>query len=553
MAVCITPPGNLSLDLKLLRLLRFALLGCLFWISLPAWSAPWVPDLGNGRYKNPVIFADYSDPDLVKVGNDFYMVASSFQAIPGIPVLHSRDLVNWTIIGHVYDRLPFEKFDRPAHGQGSWAPAIRFHKGLFYVYFCTPGLGLFVATATDPAGHWELEHMVDVELWEDPAPFWDDDGNAYLVRGKVRADTLYLHKMSEDGKRLLDNGTVIYRNLDEQPVIEGPKMMKKDGLYYILAPAGGVQTGWQAVLRSEHVYGPYETKTVLHQGNTEVNGPHQGGLVQLDSGEWWFMHYQDRGVYGRIVHLQPVRWENGWPLMGQDINGDGIGEPVEEQNKPETASAALKELPTLVPQTSDEFDTDTLGLQWQWQANPQSEWLSLNVEQPGHLRLYAARNLTQFGNLHFVPNLLLQKFSSPAFSATTKVTFHPADINDKSGLVVMGRQWAYVALYKTLEEVRLGMFTGTYEQYDDATRVLESFPAVASGKNQYDYYLRVTVEEGGVCLFSYSLDGVQFKMLGEEFQAVQGVWVGAKVGLFSLNPNIMPSLGYADFDWFRMR
>lgn len=528
--------------------IHFIVFVSLFCIINPVSAEPWPSDLGNGRYKNPVLYADYSDPDLVKVGKDFYMVASSFNAMPGIPVLHSKDLVNWTIIGHVYDRLPFEKFDKPAHGHGAWAPSIRYHDGLFYVYFCTPHTGLFVATATDPAGPWKLEQVAAVELWEDPAPFWDDDGSAYLVRGKVRADILYLHRMSRDGKKLLDNGEIIYHNEQEQPTIEGPKMMKKDGYYYILSPAGGVPTGWQVALRSKSIYGPYETKNVLHQGNTDVNGPHQGGLVGLDSGEWWFMHFQDKGVYGRIVHLQPVQWRDGWPMMGEDINDDGIGEPVAEWKKPDVGET----YPVAIPQTSDEFNDDKLGLQWQWHANPQPEWSSLNKASPGHLRLYTTQNLTQFGNLYFVPNLLLQKFSSPAFSATTKISFHPAAVNDKSGLVVMGQEWGYLALYKAADDVRLGMFTGRYERENDATRVIESVKAKASRKHQYIYYLKVTVEEGGRCRFLYSLDGRNFLPIGEAFQAKQGVWIGAKVGLFSQNPNIVESDGYADFDWFRV-
>ncbi len=516
--------------------------------SYNLFAEPWVADLGNGRYKNPVLFADYSDPDLVKVGDDFYMVASSFNVMPGIPVLHSKDLINWKIIGHVYDRLPFEKFDKPAHGHGSWAPSIRYHNGLFYVYFCTPHTGLFVATARDPTGPWELEQMASVELWEDPAPLWDDDGNAYLVRGKVRADILYLHRMSPDGKSLLDNGKIIYHNLDENPVIEGPKMMKKDGYYYILAPAGGVQSGWQEVLRSKNIYGPYEAKTVLHQGNTEINGPHQGGLLQLDSGEWWFMHFQDRDLYGRIVHLQPVRWEDGWPMMGEDINNDGVGEPVPGGKKPD----AGKTWPITIPQTSDEFNSDKLGLQWQWHANPRSKWYSLNNINTGQLRLYAIQNLTQFGNLWFVPNLLLQKFSSPAFTATTKMTFHPDRVNDKSGLVVMGRQWAYLSVYKTEDGAELGMFTGHYEQGYDATKLVESVKAKKSAKGSYTYYLRVEVEDGGKSRFFYSRDGKKFKPIGEPFQASKGVWIGAKVGIFSLSPNVLMSDGYADFDWFRV-
>jgi len=531
---------------------RLFILAGLCCASLSAAAEQWVADLGDGRYRNPVLYADYSDPDLVKVEDDFYMVASSFNAMPGIPVLHSKDLVNWTIIGHVYERLPFDKFDRPAHGDGSWAPSIRYHDGKFYVYFCTPNLGLFVATASDPAGPWQLQQMVDVALWEDPSPFWDDDGNAYLVRGKVRADTLYLHRMSEDGKTLLDNGRVIYRNLDEQPVIEGPKMLKKDGYYYILAPAGGVATGWQAVLRARNIYGPYEARTVLHQGDTDINGPHQGGLVQLDSGEWWFMHFQDAGVYGRVVHLQPVHWRDGWPSIGEDSNGDGIGEPVATWSKPRPGSGALEQYPVETPQTSDEFDSGMLGLQWQWQANPGQDWYSLNEAQAGQLRLYATSNPSQFGNLHFVPNLLLQKFSSPAFSVTTKIDFHPADVNDKSGLVVMGKEWAYLALYQTESGVRLGMFTGHYEQYDDVTRLAESISAVTTIGGEYTYFLRVIVEKGGECRFSYSLDGTSFEPVGDVFQAVKGVWIGAKVGIFSLNPNIIKSNGYSDFDWFRV-
>ncbi|WP_416307374.1 glycoside hydrolase 43 family protein [Neptunicella sp. SCSIO 80796] len=513
-----------------------------------ALAGTWQSDLENGYYQNPVLYADYSDPDMIRVGDDFYMVSSSFNVMPGIPVLHSKDLVNWTIIGHVYNNLPLEKFDKPSHGNGSWAPTIRYHNGQFYVYFCTPHSGLFVATAKDPAGPWQLEQMASVELWEDPTPFWDDDGKAYLIRGKVRADILYIHQMSADGKRLLDDGQVIFKDLDTQPVIEGPKVLKKDGFYYIFAPAGGVKIGWQAVLRSKNIYGPYESKTILHKGNTEINGPHQGGVVQLKSGEWWFMHFQDRGLFGRIPHLQPMTWHDGWPQMGKDQNNDGIGEPVARWKKPDVG----KTYPVTVPQTSDEFNQDKLGLQWQWHANPQPNWYSLNQANPGHIRLYAEQNLTQFGNLRFVGNQLLQKFSSPSFSATTKISFVPKQLNDKSGLVVNGQKWGYIALYQTNDGVRLGAFKGHYEQYDDATVEMASIPAKLSANGQYDYYLKVNVKEGGEYQFYYSRDGEDFTPLGEPLQATAGVWIGAKVGLFALSPSINKSGGYADFDWFRM-
>jgi beta-xylosidase len=501
-----------------------------------------VPDIENKKYKNPIIFADYSDPDVIRVEDDFYMVASSFNCMPGIPVLHSRDLVNWRIIGHVYEGLPLEKYDKPVHGQGSWAPSIRYHDGMFYVYFCTPNDGLFMATAKDPAGKWDLHFVEEVELWEDPCPFWDDDGNGYLVRSKLRADILYIHRMSSDGKKILDNGKVIYNDIKREPVIEGPKMYKRDGYYYIFSPAGGVQTGWQAVLRSKNIYGPYEDRIVLHQGNTDINGPHQGGLVELKSGESWFIHFQDRGTYGRIVHMQPVEWRDGWPIIGKDINGDGIGEPVSEFVKP----GMDRIYPVINPQTSDDFDEERLGLQWQWQANPKTGWYSL-TESPGSIRLYTIKNYTQNGNLWFAPNLLLQKFPAPSFTVTTKVIFTPDRVNEKCGLVVMGKEWAFLAYTKTDDGLEIGIYKGTYFQGEDKTEKIESYPA-----EKNTCYLRVQVDNRAMCAFSYSYDGFNFKPIGKEFAATPGVWIGAKVGLFSINPNIEESQGYADFDWFRV-
>ena len=505
-------------------------------------TAQWVPDMRNENYKNPVIFADYSDPDVIRVDEDFYMVSSSFNCMPGIPVLHSRDLVNWKIIGHVYEKLPLEKYDKPVHGEGSWAPSIRYYNGLFYVYFCTPHDGLFMATAKDPREKWDLHLVEEVELWEDPCPFWDDDGNAYLVRGKLRADIIYLHRMSPDGRKILDNGKIIFHDVSRQPVIEGPKIFKKDGFYYILAPAGGVPTGWQTVLRSKNIYGPYEDKVVLHQGNTDINGPHQGGLVELKSGEWWFLHFQDKGAYGRIVHLQPVEWKDGWPIIGKDLDGDGTGEPVTEYKKPDVG----KTYPVTTPQTTDEFNGNKPGLQWQWHANPKDKWYSL-TESPGNIRLYSVKNFTQNGNLWFVPNLLLQKFPAPSFTATTKITFKPDRINEKSGLVIMGREWAFLAFTKTDKGLELGMYTGSYFQGEDKTKKIESVPI-----EKNTCYMRVHVDEKKICSFSYSFDGTQFRQLGKGYTATPGVWIGAKVGLFSINPNISESKGYADFEWFRV-
>ena len=511
-------------------------------LSLPSRGQTWQPDLGNGNYKNPILYADYSDPDVIRVKEDYYMVASSFNCIPGIPVLHSKDLVNWEIIGHVYNKLPLERYDHPKWGEGCWAPSIRYHNGKFYVYFCTPTDGLFMASASDPSKEWDLVQVADVANWEDPCPFWDEDGKAYLVRSKVCAGVLYLHKMSPDGKKLLDNGTVIFDDQKTQPTIEGPKFIKKDGYYYILAPAGGVPTGWQAALRSKNIYGPYEPKTVMHQGKTSVNGPHQGGLVDTPDGEWWFIHFQDKGTYGRIVHLQPAEWKDGWPLIGMDIDKDGIGEPVLTYKKP-----AIKGSVSIVnPQTSDEFDTDKMGLQWQWWANPGPGFYSL-IEKKGFMRLFANQVLTENGNLWYAPNLLLQKFPAPHFSAVTTLKLNSLNRRERAGLVIMGESYAYIAVEKTAKGYKISQCTGDNNNCGGNPKEIGTSDI---GKNSV--WFKVEVDPDAKCKFYFSPDGKNFSPLGNEFNAKRGKWIGAKVGIFCVNPAMEKSKGFADFDWFRI-
>jgi beta-xylosidase len=528
-------------------MMKTVLIKCSFFILIiavnffPLKSQIWQPDNGDGTYKNPIIYADYSDPDVIRVNDDFYMVASSFNCVPGIPVLHSKDLVNWEIIGHVYQKLPLEKYNHPQLGGGSWAPSIRYHNGIFYVYFCTPDDGLFMASTSDPAKNWTLIQVADVVNWEDPCPIWDDNGDAFLVHSKLCGGILYLHKLSPDGTKLLDNGTIIFDDQKNQPTIEGPKFLKKNGYYYIIAPAGGVEAGWQSALRSKNIYGPYEQKIVLHQGNTDINGPHQGGIVDLTSGEWWFIHFQDKDAYGRIEHLQPVKWVNDWPIIGVDINGDGIGEPVSYFKKP----SVTKKYSTVNPQTSDEFNSDTLGLQWQWWANPQPQWFSLSTNT-GVLRLYANQVLTENGNPWYAPNLLLQKFPAPTFSATTFLTFNPQNTVEKAGLIIMGESYSFIAISKSGNKYVLAQYLGDNNICGGSARVVKQ---VMIDSN--NVYLRVAISQNASCSFFYSIDGKGFLPLGSDFTAKQGKWIGAKIGVFCINPSVERSNGYADFDWFR--
>ncbi len=511
---------------------------------VPVATAPWIPDLGNGTYKNPVLHADYSDPDAIRVGDDYWLVSSSFSHVPGLPILHSKDLVNWELVAHALPRLvPEETFRVPQHGKGVWAPAIRYHDGKFFIYYPDPDFGLYVVTATDPRGPWSAPVLVKGGRGLiDPCPLWDDDGRVYLIHGWANSranvkNVLTLLELSADGTKVIDDfGYVINGNkLAGYGTLEGPKLYKRDGWYYVFAPAGGVGTGWQSVFRAKNIRGPYEDRIVLAQGNSPVNGPHQGALIDTPAGESWFLHFQDKDAYGRLVHLQPVAWKEGWPLMGTGVTtGAAKGEPVLVYTKP-----ALPPQPITVPPTSDEFAAPTLGLQWQWQANPGEHWYSL-TERSGQLRLFAQPE-PKPSNLYEAPFLLLQKFPALEFVATTKLELTAQADGASAGLMIFGYDYAWIGLQQTNGAPRLVMVTRK-EAVKGAPQDTLPSPVVVKGP----VFLRVTVRDGGKCAFSYSLDGVAFTPLGGEFTATVGRWVGAKVGVFAAGQ------GHADFDWFRV-
>ena len=513
----------------------------------------WLADQGDGTYRNPVLHADYSDPDVIRVGRDYYMVASSFNAVPGLPLLHSTDLVNWELIGHALPLLvPDALFSTPQHGKGPWAPALRHHNGKFLVYFAEPDLGIFVVTATKPDGPWSDPVLVKAAKGAiDPCPFWDEDGQAYLVHAWARsragfANVLTLNRLAPDGLSVTDEGRIII-NGDALPgyrTLEGPKMYKRGDTYWIFAPAGGVKNGWQSVFRSASIDGPYEDRIVLDQDGTDINGPHQGAWVDTPAGEHWFLHFQDMDAYGRVVHLQPMVWRNdGWPVIGTDPDGDGKGAPVRSWRKPAVGGGQA----VAVPPTSDEFSGPRLGLQWQWQANPRDSWLSLTAK-PGTLRLLS-QPLPAADNLFLAPHLLLQKWPAPAFVVTAALAFEPAAASEgeAAGLVVFGQDYAWVGVRRTQEGTRLVVRVLVNAREGGVEREVASVEAPGP-----TVFLRVAVAEGAKCRFGYSADNARFLPIGEEFVAKPGVWVGAKVGVFAATAPGATAPGYADWDWFRV-
>lgn len=517
-------------------------------------SETWVADLRDGRYQNPVLHADYSDPDACRVGDDFYMTASSFDAVPGLPILHSKDLVNWTLIGHALPRqVPIEHFEQTQHGNGVWAPAIRFHQGEFYIYYPDPDFGIYVTKAKNAAGPWTEPVLVEGgKGLIDPCPLWDDDGQVYLVHGWAGSragikSVITVKKMNAEGTKVTDAGTLVYDGHKIDPTVEGPKFYKRNGFYYIFAPAGGVATGWQIVLRSKNVYGPYERKVVMAEGKSGINGPHQGAWVTTSpvngKSEDWFLHFQDKNEYGRVVHLQPMKWVNDWPVIGTDPDGDGIGDPVLTYAKPLTT----KQYPAATPPESDEFSRPALGKQWQWQANPKGTWA---MPAAGFLRLYSYKIPAQAKNLWDVPNVLSQKFPAEAFTVTTKLRFTPnANLsNEKTGLVILGQSYAsiYLRSGKNKTELVYATCAKAADGKPETERVL------AEWKPETDLYLRVKVAKGGQCTFSYSENGTEFKTAGEIFQAEPGRWIGAKAGIFCTRETQTNDSGYADYDWFKL-
>ena len=542
--------------------------------SLPSLSLSqvWCPDRGDGTYTNPVINADYSDPDVCvgPSGEDYYMTASSFQCVPGLPILHSRDLVNWQIVGYALKELYTGNAELTRHfsttvqhGNGVWAPSIRYHNGEYYIYWGDPDFGVMMVKTKDPAGEWEPPVcVIPGQGYIDTTPLWDDDGHCYLVNGWANsrakfASVLTVRELSADGTRPIGQPVIVFDgNGTENRTCEGPKFYKRDGWYWILCPAGGVPTGFQLAMRSKSPYGPYEHKIVLQQGKTAINGPHQGGWIHTKYGEDWFLHFQDKEAYGRVVHLNPVDWSSGWPIMGKK------GEPVTTYKKPKASSTAM-----VNPAESDEFNTPALGKQWQWQANYDEKFGVPTAF--GTFRIYTYKLADGWKNMWLVPNMLLQKTPADQFTVTTKLRFTSKADGQFGGLIMMGLDYSALVVRRTGQTFQLLQMTckAADKGTPQTENVIATLKPTAVDKTDYkpgihcDIYLRLSVSNaeagqphGGkpIVRFAYSLDGKKFTPCGDEFPMKQGKWIGAKFGFVSAEADAKADRGWVDADWIRV-
>ena len=512
----------------------------------------WNADLGNGMYKNPILYADYSDPDACRAGEDYFMISSSFCNAPGLPVLHSKDLVNWKVVNYILPKVPEERYDKPVHGCGVWAPAIRYHDGTFFACFPMPDEGIYMSTTKDPFGTWsEPVNIRPGAGWIDPCPFWDEDGRAYLVAGVAKSrigykSVLHMIEMQPDGMGLIGEAKVVFDgNLNEQETIEGPKLYKRNGWYYIFAPAGGVKTGWQTVLRSRNIFGPYEYRVVMRQGDTPINGPHQGAWVDTVTGEDWFLHFQDVYAAGRIIHLQPMSWKEDWPIIGIAKDGNDYGEPVLTYRKPNVGEAA-KEAEIFEPVASDDFSKKTLGLQWQWNANPKEDWYKLTSEG---LCLKAVKQEEKIKHGDY-PNLLLQKWPAPEFICDTTLSLSGLKANEEAGVISMGVKYALLSFARNEEGVVEASFINGEQKYgkilvESTEETSTSLGTLAFADDSETITVRMSVYRVGTqdlsekeknfpleeVVFEYSTNGTDYKKAGS-YMAAAGRWVGVKSGVY---------------------
>ncbi len=524
-------------------------------------SEVWSPDNGNGTYTNPVINADYSDPDVCvgPSGEDYYLTASSFQCTPGLPILHSKDMVNWEIINYALtelyegdDKLT-EHFSKPQHGNGVWAPSIRYHNGEFYIYWGDPDFGVYMVKTKDPAGKWEKPVcVIKGEGYIDTTPLWDDDGRCYLVNGWANsrskfASVLTVREMSADGTKAIGQPVIVFDgNGTENRTCEGPKFYKRDGWYWIMCPAGGVPTGFQLAMRSKSPYGPYEHKIVLAQGKTNINGPHQGAWVHTKYGEDWFLHFQDKEAYGRVVHLQPVDWSTGWPIMGMN------GEPVVTYQKPKSSANVI-----VNPVENDEFNAPVMGKQWQWHANYDEKFGVPTAF--GTFRIYTYKLSENWKNFWEVPNLLLQKTPADKFTVTTKLRMTSKADGQFGGLIMMGLDYSALVVRRQGEEFQLVQMTchAADKGKQQTEKVIATLKPTAADKIDYkpgiheDIYLRLTVDDSKLH-FSYSMNGKKFTECGDEFKMREGKWIGAKFGFIAAETNAKADRGWVEADWIRV-
>ena len=489
--------------------------------TTPAWGQwPRWGDQGDGTFRNPVLPADYSDLDCIRVGDEYVAIASTMQYAPGMVILRSRDLVNWTIAGHavtdvsqIGSEMNWDHLGR--FGRGIWAGAIRHHAGRYWVFFGTPDEGYFMTSATDLAGPWTPLHCLKAEPgWDDCCPFWDNDGRAWFVGTSFKDGyKTYLWPMSADGRTLDDAGRVL---INQGGGREANKLYKIDGWYYHLFSESGHQNATRVVVmqRARSLQGPWEKPRQLTAPNSAECQPNQGGLVQAPNGRWWFLTHHGQGDWeGRCVSLLPVTWIDGWPIIGAT---DATGAPG---TMVWSGPIPVPGQPRMMPQTSDDFSAATLGPQWEWRNQPRAGFWSLS-ERSGWLRLKAYPSQRR-GDLSSAGNILTQR----PFRAVGNVVTVACDVGgmvdgQRAGLCRFAGSWANLGVVQQAGKRRLEC---------RIEHTATQGPELSGNR----LWLRTTWGLDGQCRFSYSLDGTAFTNIGGAYKLSWGGYRGDRIGLYT--------------------
>lgn len=562
-------------------------------------------DQGDGTYRNPVLAVDFSDPDPIRVGNDYYMAASTFESVPGVTILHSADLVNWEILGGVFDHLDkFSNEFKPSrmnrYNEGVYAPSLRYHNGKFYVYVNFLTDGMFVCTADKPEGPWHTQRLRDKngkELktlnWTDPCPVWDDEGNGYLAAsrpGGYRYWYSYLFQMNPEGTQLLDADV---DHLNEENVIyqfdrgggtvysphqssEGNKIYRRNGYYYLVHIEFLQQGAGTHVYRSKYLYGTkpdgtpgkpgdlgeYETYRMDAPSPVEISDsndqaaayygqlhpqklPGQGGLVDTPDGRWYYMaQFTDGNAGGRQPHLLPVTWIEDWPVVGVDPDSELHGKMAWSLPKPITSDKIV------LPQQSDDFSSDELKPFWAWNHQPDDSKWSLS-ERPGFMRIYASPTSDGSDFFFKVCNTLNQRsMRCEKASVTVKVDISHLSEGQRAGIAHFngGADYALAGVVKQEGKVLLLTDQGKSSSYYSKPVISRNEPLIGEElPSSTILYLRTEWDMYDTAHFSWSIDGQLFHPYDISYHMVSGNFRGDMTGLFTFNNH---GGGYIDIDYF---
>jgi beta-xylosidase len=528
----------MTMKKKLRLVIHFFLLSFLPFVNVFAQKLH--SDNGDGTYTNPVIAADFPDPDVILVDDTYYMVTTTMFIFPGVTVLESKDLVNWEYCSNAVPRFDFSpcyNLDGCArYGHGQWATSLKYNDGKFYLLFITLDEGGFICSATKPEGPWQIKKLP--KGFYDPGLFFDDDGRIYVAHGYSE---IHMTELDENFAPITKDSLIIKGDIRRG--LEGTHVYKINGYYYLYCTYGGLD-GIQVAFRSKSIYGPYEEKVVISEKTHGPNfGIHQGALIKTQTGEWWTVLFVDSGPFGRFPSLQPVTWVEGWPIVGVD------GHAVVTHKKPDVGGSYLVE----VLPTSDEFDTKTLGMQWGWNHNPEPTKWSL-TENPGYLRLETAKVVD---SLPKARNTLTQRMfayysDTLASIATIKMDFRSMKEGDVAGLAVFQDPYAYLGIKKANGQDYLIMVnngkTIDSSAVEGSTIYLRASAIYGSGAAHY--FDGKAAPGTGIASFSYSLDNKSFVTARNELKMRFSlkIFTGNKFCLFNYATKTLG--GYVDFDWF---